>query len=178
MPHDELPEDLTFDPQRMLEVLARREVAFVVVGGIAAVYHASPYATFDLDICPAEDDENLRRLAAALEEMDARMRGTLEPASPPVAFDPRILRATPRINLETTWGPLDIVHTPAASRGFEELSRSAISVELGGLKIAVASRADILRSKEAIYREKDLPTIRLFRELEERDQKGKPENES
>lgn len=177
MPHDELPEDLTFDPQRMLEVLARHQVAFVVVGGIAAVYHASPYATFDLDICPADDDENLRRLSAALEEMDARMRFTDEPDALRIAFTPRILRAAPFLNLETTWGPLDIVHTPAASGGFEELSRSAISVELGGLRIFVASRADILRSKEAIYREKDLPTIRLFRELEERDRKDGPENQ-
>jgi len=169
MPPGQLPDDLVFDPKKMLDVLVQHDVRFIVVGGIAAIFHASPYATFDLDICPADNDENLRRLSQALVEMDARMRFTDEPDPIRIDFNPRVLRAAPFLNLETKWGTLDIVHQPAATRGFEDLTRHAVRVHLGNQEIAIASRADILRSKEALYREKDLPTIRLFQELEERD---------
>lgn len=168
MPPSKLPEDLDFDPKQMLRVLAQHDVRFIVVGGIAAIFHASPYATFDLDVCPAEDDANLRRLANALNEMDARMRFTDEPEPLEVDFNPRILRAAPLLNLETKWGPLDIVHEPAGSRGYKDLEHDAVRIHLGELELAIASRADILRSKEALYRTKDLPTIELFQELEER----------
>lgn len=169
MPHDKLPDDIDFDPIKMLEVLARHEVDFVVVGGVAAIYHASPYATFDLDICPSDDDANLERLSAALVELGARMRFTDEPEPLRIDFTPRVLRAAPFLNLETRWGPLDVIHRPAGATGFEELNRNAISVELKGLTIAVASRDDILKSKEILLRDKDRPTVRLFRELDERD---------
>lgn len=172
MPQDQLPDDLNFEPLKILEVLARHRVDFVVIGGIAAIYHASPYATFDLDICPAGDDANLGRLADALIEMSARMRFTDEPEPIRIDFRPRILRAAPFLNLETEWGPLDIVHEPAGKKGFDDLNRGAITIELRGLQVSVASRSDILNSKEALYRDKDLPTIRLFRELEERDLKA------
>lgn len=166
---DELPEDLTFDPKKMLEVLVEHRVDFVVVGGIAAIYHASPYATFDLDICPADDERNLKRLAAALDVMDARMRFTDEPEPLKIDFSPRIIRAAPFFNLETKWGPIDVIHQPAGSRGYEDLRRRAIEVRLGDTHIHVASRIDVLNSKEALMREKDLPTVRLFRALEERE---------
>jgi hypothetical protein len=169
MPPNKLPDDLDFDPKRMLNVLVEHKVRFIVVGGIAAIFHASPYATFDLDICPADDDQNLRRLSEALVEMDARMRFTDEPEPIRIDFNPRVLRAAPFLNLETKWGPLDIVPQPAGSQGYESLARDAISVRLGEVDIAVASRTDVLRSKEALYRDKDIPTIRLFQELEERD---------
>lgn len=169
MPRERLPENVEFEPQKMLEVLARHDVAFVVVGGIAAIYHASPYATFDLDVCPSDDDANLRRLASALGELDAKMRVTDEPDPVRIDFSPRILRAAPFLNLETRWGPLDVILKPAGADGYEDLNRRAIDVQLGDLTISVASRLDILNSKEILLREKDLPTVRLLRELEERE---------
>jgi hypothetical protein len=35
---------------RLLEVLTRHRVAFIVVGGVAAVLEGAPITTFDLDI--------------------------------------------------------------------------------------------------------------------------------
>lgn len=39
--------------------LDRHGVRYVLIGGLAAVLHGSPLATFDADICPAGDTENL-----------------------------------------------------------------------------------------------------------------------
>lgn len=169
MPRDKLPDDLGFDPKRILEMLVAHQVRFVVIGGMAAIFHASPFATFDLDICPSPDEDNLRRLSDALEELQAKMRFTDEPEPIKVDFSPRTLMSAPFFNLETRWGRLDIVHRPAATDGFKDLIRGAEQIRLGDLEILVASRTDVLLSKEALYRDKDIPTIRLFQELEERD---------
>jgi hypothetical protein len=55
-------------------VLIRPEVEFVVVGGAAAVINGAPVATFDLDILHRRTPENVRRLVAALTELDATFR--------------------------------------------------------------------------------------------------------
>lgn len=158
-----------FEPKEMLRVLMKHGVDLVVVGGVAATVHASPFITYDLDICPADDDENLTRLQAALEELEARILVTDEPEPIRINFSPRVIRAAPFLNLMTKFGALDIVHRPAESEGYSDLARDAVKVELADLTIVVASRADILRSKESILRDKDLPTIRVLRELEERE---------
>ena len=161
--------EVPFDPKRILAVLAQHRVDFIVIGGVAATFHASPFVTYDVDICPADDDENLRRLQLALEDLDARVRMTDEPEPIRINFSPRVLRSAPFLNLMTKHGALDIVHRPGGTSGYEDLVRGAERIELSGVTVTVASRADVLRSKESIRRDKDLPTIDLFRELEERD---------
>lgn len=158
-----------FEPKEMLRILTNHDVDFIVVGGVAATVHASPFITYDLDICPADDDENLTRLQAALEELEARILVTDEPEPIRINFSPRVIRAAPFLNLMTKYGALDIVHRPAASEGYSDLARDAEKVELAGVTIVVASRADVLRSKESILRDKDVPTVRVLRELEERE---------
>ena len=56
-------------------VLLDHHVDFVVIGGVVARLHDTGHATVDIDICPSSADENVERLAAALREMDARLRG-------------------------------------------------------------------------------------------------------
>ena len=55
---------------RILEVLTRHQVEFVVVGGVAAVLHGAPVTTFDLDALVRVDERNADRLLAALQEMN------------------------------------------------------------------------------------------------------------
>ncbi len=64
-------------PLRADEIFAcldRHSVRYVLIGGLAAVLHGSPLTTLDADICPDREAGNLERLAAALQEMDARIR--------------------------------------------------------------------------------------------------------
>ena len=62
------------DLERLVEVLGRHGVAYVMIGGMAAVTHGSPFPTEDVDITPAPAPDNLERLSAALRELDARIR--------------------------------------------------------------------------------------------------------
>ena len=49
------PEPPVFDPQRVLEVLARHEVRCIVIGGYAAVLAGVDVVTRDIDITPAAE---------------------------------------------------------------------------------------------------------------------------
>jgi len=41
-----------FDPERLLEVLTRHGVEFVLIGGLVSAVHGSPLPTADVDITP------------------------------------------------------------------------------------------------------------------------------
>jgi hypothetical protein len=63
------------DVEAILGALDRHGVDYVLIGGIAARLHGSPLLTEDVDITPALDRPNLARLAEALTELEARLRG-------------------------------------------------------------------------------------------------------
>ena len=58
-------------PTGIFAALEAKGVRYVVIGGIANTLHGSPYPTFDLDICPDDGAENLKRLADALTMLKA-----------------------------------------------------------------------------------------------------------
>ena len=53
----------------ILHALAKHKVDFVLVGGLSAVLHGSPMATFDVDVIVADRPENLARLDDARREL-------------------------------------------------------------------------------------------------------------
>ena len=149
---------------RLLRVLERHRVSYVVIGAQAAVIHGVPVVTEDLDITPAGDPENLNRLAAALRELDPRLRAADDPAGVPFPVEADLLASAHTWNLTTKLGDLDLAFMPSGTGGYDDLRRSATAVELGGgLVVDVASLADVIRSKEAAGREKDRAQLPLLR---------------
>src|SRR6476661_8887171 len=73
------------NPELLLETLSRHKVNFVLIGALAARLHGFPRLTADADITPAGDKPNLVRLAAALNDLDARVYTESVPAG--LAFD-------------------------------------------------------------------------------------------
>ncbi len=68
-----------FDPERIVERLNAHDVRYVVIGAVAALAHGAPIrATFDVDLTPARDPENLARLSDSL-----RGLGSAEPFHQP-----------------------------------------------------------------------------------------------
>jgi hypothetical protein len=62
------------DLSRLLEVLTRNDVDFVVVGGSAAGFLGATRLTEDADCVVRRERANLERLASALRELNARLR--------------------------------------------------------------------------------------------------------
>ena len=57
------------DGARIVEVLNRHRVDYVIIGGFAAELHAVAGlpSTRDIDVCPSVEHDNLERLSASLE---------------------------------------------------------------------------------------------------------------
>jgi hypothetical protein len=155
-----------FDPVSMLRVLRSHDVAFVVVGGVAARLRGAPLLTQDVDITPEPTDVNMRQLVAALEELEARLRSASEPAGVEFPFDADLLASKQLWTLTTKYGDLDLVLEPARFERFEELADGASPLRvatLPDLYVEVASLSDVIASKEAAGREKDLAALPLLR---------------
>lgn len=142
-----------FEPELILEVLQRHKVEFVTIGGVAGTLHGSPSFTKDLDICYQRAGENLERLAAALQELGAKLRGVDDDV--PFILDARTLKAGDCFTFVTKYGDFDCLGTPSGTRGYEDLMNRAKEFVLDGLTVAVASLDDLIAMKQAAGRPKD-----------------------
>jgi len=139
---------------RVLETLAEHEVAFVLIGGLAATVLGSPSVTSDVDVCYERSWDNLERLAMALRAMGASSRGA--PEQLPFPLDAQALRNGDSFTFETTFGAVDVLATPSGTTGYETLRVNAERIELGGaLVVFVCSLEDLIRMKTAAGRPKD-----------------------
>lgn len=155
-----------FDPVRICEILNEEGVAYVVVGGFATVIQGSPLPTQDIDLVPSRGAENLDRLGRALRRMHAMIRTGNEPV--PAPLDGQFLANMPlMLNLVTDYGDVDLTFAPSGGLGgFDEWSRRAFSVEIAdGLSVVVASLDDIIDSKRAANRPKDLMALPYLESL-------------
>ncbi len=166
--------DTPFDPQRILEVLARHRVRHVLIGAYAALRAGVGVLTRDVDITPALEPSNLKRLATALKELHAGIRVPNEPPVP-LPADARLLAGTEIWNLATDAGDLDITARPDGTDGYEDLRRAAHRQPLGdGLYVMVAALQDIIRSKTAAGRAKDLDALPALHAALRRQQEQAP----
>lgn len=141
--------ELGEDQAAILRVLARHGVDFVVVGGVAAQLQGWRSATLDLDIAVPSDSSNVDRINAALAALGVRP-GDATVGAFGTAF-------------ATTHGRLEIVRRADGIGYYEDWLRGARTVALEELTIVVAAPQDILRSKEAAGREKDLAALPQMR---------------
>ena len=157
-------------PQALLQLLEKHKVDYVVIGGVGANIWGSPRGTLDLDICAATTRANKRRLAAALTELDARFRprGLEEGFPPPGGWDDHSFDSLISLATTSSLGWLDIWFIPDGTTGYDDLIRSAGRARVGNVEVNVASIPDIIRSKQAAGRNKDLAALDHLVELEER----------
>lgn len=165
-----MPDEPEFDPFAILAALERHGVRYLVVGGIAAQIAGAPINTRDLDITPARDRENLVRLAAALDELGAHILLEDAPPNLSISLDADTIASFASLATSTPHGRLDLVLLPTGTRGYDDLARGATEelITEGGLAVSVASLADVIRSKAAASRPKDVAQLPLLRQaLEE-----------
>lgn len=134
--------------EQLLTSLSDAGVAFVIIGGMAAVAQGSSYVTADLDICYAREPENLQRLSQALQPFRLRLRDA--PADLPFIFDARTLKAGLNFTLTTDAGDLDLLGEVAGLGGFDAVKASAEAIDLFGHTVWVLSLAGLIRAKQAV----------------------------
>lgn len=152
-----------FDPIPVLEALADSKVDFVVIGGVAGGAHGSAYPTYDVDVMYARNRENLERLATALRDFGATLRGA--PAELPFILDASTLEAGGNVTFSTRFGPVDILAYPTGAPPYERVRDEAATIDVGGRTVRVASLDHLIAMKEAAGRTKDKLMATEYREL-------------
>lgn len=144
-----------FDPRKLLETLVRHEVDFVLIGGMAGTACGSAYVTLDVDVAYGRSRPNLERLADALRELGATLRGA--PPNRSFTLDAKTLENGANFTFDTQYGPLDILADPAGAPTYSRLREEAGDELLAeGIRIRVASLDHLIAMKEAAGRPKDL----------------------
>jgi hypothetical protein len=131
--------------------------------------------TEDTDITPATDKANLERLVAALKELRAGLRSPSDKSAIPFSLDADMLRTADLWTLTTSAGDLDICFTPSGTRGYRDLRREAMRTRIGpGISVSLASLRDVIRSKEAAGRDRDLAQLPRLRRTPEQIRARRP----
>ncbi len=152
-----------FDPLGILAAFERQRASYVVVGALARALQGADELTRGVDITPSLRAKNLERVEAALEALEARPRDRRR-----LALAERIERGEEIIPFTSERGELQIVATPAGTKGYDDLRRRARREYLGkGVRAEVASINDLSRMLAARGRERDLELLLGMRRLHE-----------
>jgi len=137
------------DFEEMLLALSEAGADFMVIGAHAVAVYARPRATGDLDIWVRNTPDNAERVWKALVEfgapLDQLTREDL--SSDAVVF--QIGVAPSRIDILTTIGGVE----------FAEAWGRRTEIALWGVTVSVIGREDLIRSKRAAGRERDLADV-------------------
>jgi hypothetical protein len=157
---------VTFDASELFRALARHEVAYVTIGGMAIQVYGGQRLTQDLDVTIASTSENYGRLAKALTDLDARILGPQGQRSKSVP-SADMLATGDQWHLITTHGPLDVLTLPAHLGSFAAMRERAHEVPLGDVIVPIAHRDDLITLKRAAGRPQDLADIELLESLDD-----------
>lgn len=157
------------DIASIVRTLGLHRVEFVVIGALAGLLQGIPLPrTLDVDITPGPSKENRRRLAEALKDMEATLRLPDPSEIVSIPLDEHTFDNIQSLTLTTKFGPLDILFKPEGTAGYDDLALRATIIEDEGVGIPVISVEDLVSSKRAAGRQKDLEhLLTIERYLEE-----------
>jgi hypothetical protein len=147
------------DFKELLSAFNARNVKYLVVGGYAVSFHAQPRATKDLDIFIKADPANAEAAYAALADFGAPLadidkNDLADPqkfirfGQPPIAID--ILPGIDGVEFDQAW----------------ERRVEGVIDPKSGLTVFIISKADLITSKLAAGRMRDLADVEEIREAE------------
>lgn len=153
--------------EKVLRLLERGGVEFIVVGGVAAAAHGSARSTTDLDIVYRRTPGNLARLVATLAPYEPYLRG----APPGLSFrwDVATIQRGLNFTLTTSLGALDILGEITGGGNYDDLLRDTVKLQLFGVECLCLGLERLIHVKRAAGRPKDFEAIaELEAILEER----------
>ena len=145
--------------EKELMELANSKAKYLVVGAVAIGLHGHPRATFDLDILPYLDQENLDKIIKTLTKLGyhPRQQIKLEDIKDPEIrkywHDKKNLVALSFIKPKEPYNTIDLLlYQPI---DFRECFERRDYVTIRGKKIYIASVKDLLELKRLSNRDKD-----------------------
>jgi len=149
------------DFRTSLRILSEGGVRFIVVGGVASVLNGASVNTFDFEIVPSRDEENVARLLRVLDVVDAIYR--FQPTRR-IQPDASHLSSPGHKNLTTKYGLLDVLGTIGRGLSYEDLLPHTVEMDVGdGIRVRVLDLETIIAIKQELGTEKDLAVLPLLR---------------
>ena len=136
---------------QIAELLARHGLEVVMIGNAAAALQGAPVTTIDIDFLFRKTPANLKKLKAIAAELEAVILAPYYPVS-----------GLFRVSRDTDSLQLDFMSVVDGVRSFEGLRKRAMPVPFGGSRILVAALADIIKSKRAAGRPRDLAVLEVL----------------
>ena len=133
---------------KLLRVFAAQRLEAVLIGNAAAAMHGAPVTTLDFDFMFRDTSTNLRKLRAVAKSLEAVI---LRPYYPVSKLYRMVDDAT---GLQADFMP--VIH---GVRSFEGLRSRAAERRLDGFSVLIASLDDIIASKKAAGRDRDLAVL-------------------
>lgn len=163
------------DLARLIEVLDRHSVDYLLAGGAAARAYGAERLTEDADCVVRRERPNLDRLASAMRELNARLRvsgmSDDDARQLPVQLDGNMLASADISTWMTDAGGFDVLPGLVGADGllvpYEDLARRQTIIRGAGFTIRAAALEDIITAKERAGRPKDhdaLPELRALRD--------------
>jgi hypothetical protein len=128
----------------------------VLIGNAAAAIQGAPVTTVDFDFMFRRTAVNLQKLKA----LASRLGATVLRPYYPVSDMLRVVRDDDGLQL-------DFMATIHGVRSFASLRARAVEITVGGSPLLVASLADIVRSKRAARRPRDLAILDVLERTRE-----------
>lgn len=147
----------------LLKVIIEAKIEFVLIGGFAGVLHGSSMVTQDLDIAMIMEAENLERLRSALKNFNPQHRRT----RPPLSFNevPTTWDGIKNLYLKTDLGVLDVLGELPPLGELKDIFNRSEKIRVFGYEIKVLSIDDLITTKKALGREKDLLMIKELEKI-------------
>ena len=146
----------TFSPaqaQQVAAAFAKHQVDYMFIGKSGAILLGYPGTTQDVDVFPRKDDENGRRIVAALTQLGFVIDSLLEA---------ELIRGKDFVQIKNGPFDIDLVFAPDGIENYDE-AKARIDMS--------ANISDIIESKRAAKRPRDaveLPLLQAFREIYEK----------
>ncbi len=136
---------------KVAKAFAEHRLEAVMVGNAAAALHGAPVTTLDIDFMFRKTPTNLKKLKAVARDFAAVI---LRPYYP--------MSGLYRMVNDDQGLQLDFMIRLDGVRSFEGLRSRAEEVEFGQHKLIVASLADVIASKRAAGRSRDLAVLEIL----------------
>jgi len=134
-------------------LLNKHDVRYLVVGGHACILHGLVRTTEDVDILIQDDEDNFRRVIAALSEMEDGAARELTVAD---LRDNVVVKVADEVEVDISKSAWKVSYADAVA--------DAESVEVDGVRIPFVSLRTLIRSKDT-YREVDKGDLIRLRKL-------------
>jgi hypothetical protein len=136
---------------QVVEAIDQIRLEAVIVGNVAALLQGAPVTTQDLDLLVRDTPSNRKKIHELGNLMGARAR--------------EISPLATGLRIDATSGTIDLLFDRIAGHlSFEALRSRSIRVPVAGRVATVATLEDVIASKEAANRPKDLAQLPILRD--------------